>query len=100
MLTETANGPTSEGISGTHVSSASVIGAEPFSCQIDDMKPTRLPAWLITVNIMLAMLLLGLFMAAEQQDSETLRSYLPFGMSGYIAWSAVTPLYYVLKKSR
>lgn len=56
--------------------------------------------WLIAVNIVLAILLIGLFMAGEQQDSEMLRSYAFFGMCGYIAWSSVTSFYYVLKKSR
>ncbi len=64
------------------------------------MKLIRLPTWLIAVNIVLAMLLIGLFMAGEEQDSETLRFYAFFGMCAYFAWSSVTSFYYVLKKSR
>lgn len=64
------------------------------------MKLIRLPTWLIAVNIVLAISLIGLFMAGEQQDNETLRSYAFFGMCGYFAWTSGTSFYYVLKKSR
>ena len=63
------------------------------------MKWTRLPGWLIGINVLFAILGLGMFMADMQKAYGVISrpTYLVIG--AYVAWTWGSSLWFVFKRS-
>ena len=63
------------------------------------MKWTRLPGWLIAINVLFAILVLGMFMADMQAAYGVVSQPTGFAIGAYIAWTWASSLWFVFKGS-
>ena len=63
------------------------------------MRLVRLPTWLIIVNVVLAIIMMGVFMAGLQAQPGEVPPNSYFMLAGYIVWTTMTSLYVYWKKT-